>query len=258
MDKKSIIITGGNGLLGKRLSSYLCELDFLVIVIDIGEKSKDLPEEVEYIQFDLTKIGRYGEIVEKVSAITNNLFGLVNNAAYNPKIESKMDFGDFESLDLSAWNEEITLNLSSPVFLIKALLPIFNREVNSYCKIVNVVSTYAIVPPNQQIYKDLSDKMGVNILKPVAYPVTKAALHMLTKYLATYPGCEGINVNSIAPGGIRNNQDQLFIDSYSRHVPMARMAEVDEMLACFGLLLSDGSNYIQGQVIAVDGGWTTW
>jgi len=258
MDKKAVVITGGNGLLGKKLAMHLCKANFMVIVIDINEKSKELPDEVEYVKFDLTNIDKYDSLVAQVKSITNNLFGLVNNAAYNPKIESEQGFGNFENLDLAEWNKEITLNLSAPVFLIKAFLPVFNRENNRYCKIVNVVSTYAIVPPNQSIYKNLSEKTGIQILKPAAYPITKAGLHMLTKYLATYPGCKGINVNSIAPGGIENNQDQVFIDSYSQHVPMGRMASVDEMLASFELLLSDGSNYIQGQVITVDGGWTTW
>jgi NAD(P)-dependent dehydrogenase (short-subunit alcohol dehydrogenase family) len=258
MNKKTVIVTGGNGLLGKELSTYLYGLDFSVIVIDIGKRNSNLPKGVKYIEFDLINIEKYDSLVNEILSMTDNLYGLINNAAYNPKIESGGDFGDFESLNFSEWNNEVTLNLSSPVFLIKALLPIFNKKDNPYCKIVNVVSTYAIVPPNQNIYKGLSNKIGVDILKPVAYPVTKAALLMLTKYLATYPGCKGININAVAPGGIENNQDQVFIDSYSKNVPMGRMAKVDEMLECFGLLLSDGSNYIQGQVIAVDGGWTTW
>jgi NAD(P)-dependent dehydrogenase (short-subunit alcohol dehydrogenase family) len=258
MSKKTVIVTGGNGLLGEKLSSYLFNKGFSVIVIDIGKRNDKLPKGVKFIRFDLTNIEEYDLLVDEINSMTDNLYGLVNNAAYNPKIESSVDFGDLESLSLSEWNNEIELNISSPLFLIKALLPFFNRKDNPYCKIVNVVSTYAIVPPNQNIYIDLSKKTGVDILKPVAYPVTKSALLMLTKYLATYPGCVGININAVAPGGIKNNQDPLFIDAYSKNVPMGRMAEADEMLDCFGLLLSDGSNYIQGQVIAVDGGWTTW
>ena len=78
----------------------------------------------------------FEKLVKKVSQITDNLYGLVNNAAYNPKIESQTSFGDFESLSLSEWDNELELNLSSPVFLVKAFLPIFNREINEYCKIV--------------------------------------------------------------------------------------------------------------------------
>ncbi len=257
-NKKTVIVTGGKGLLGSKLAYYLSNLDFFVIVIDLGERNPDLPTNIGYIEFDLTNIEQYSDLIIKISSMTNNLYGLINNAAYNPKIESGVNFGDYESLDFFEWNNEVTLNLSSPVFLVKALLPIFNRKDNQYCKIVNVVSTYGIVPPNQRIYEDLSVKTGSIILKPVAYPVTKAALLMFTKYLATYPGCKGININAVAPGGIENGQDQVFIDSYSKNTPMERMASVDEMMETFGLLLSDGSNYIQGQVIAVDGGWTSW
>ena len=62
----------------------------------------------------------------------------------------------------------------------------------------------------------------------------------------------------MAPGGIENGQDQDFIKSYSKHVPMGRMAKVDEMLETLFLLATSGSDYINGQIIAVDGGWTTW
>jgi NAD(P)-dependent dehydrogenase (short-subunit alcohol dehydrogenase family) len=257
-NKKTVVITGGKGLLGSRLTSYLFNLNYFVIIIDLGRRDSNLSKNIGYIEFDLTNIKKYNDLVVKISSMTDNLYGLINNAAYNPKIEGGLNFGDYENLDLDEWNNEVALNLSSPVFLVKSLLPIFNRKDNQYCKIVNVVSTYGIVPPNQNIYKNLSIKTGSIILKPVAYPVTKAGLLMFTKYLATYPGCKGININAIAPGGIENGQDQVFIDSYSKNTPMERMANVDEMMETFGLLLSDKSNYIQGQVIAVDGGWTSW
>ena len=81
---------------------------------------------------------------------------------------------------------------------------------------------------------------------------------MVTKYLSTYLAAKGFNVNGLAPGGIENNQDQVFIDSYSKQVPMGRMARVDEMLETLYLLATPGSDYINGEIIAVDGGWTSW
>jgi len=257
--KKTVIITGGLGLLGRKASEFFLNKGFHVIVIDLSDDIGLLPEGVDFIKYDLMDIDSYDFLSKKINSLTRNLVCLINNAAFNPKIEgNKSGFGKFEDLNLDDWNDEVNLNLTAPVFLIKALLPLFNTEQNDYCKIINIISTYGIVSPNQSIYEDLSIKNGFKIIKPIGYPVTKAGLAMVTKYLSTYLGTRGFNVNGLAPGGIENNQDQVFIDSYSKQVPMGRMARVDEMLETLYLLATSGSNYINGQIIAVDGGWTSW
>ena len=259
IDKKTVIITGGLGLLGEKASNFFASKGFNVIIIDIADLENPLAENISYIKFDLTQINSYQVLIDQIRSHTNNLVCLINNASYNPKIEGNINgFGRYEDLDLSDWNDEISLNLTAPVFLTKSLIPVFNLKNNDYCKIINIISTYGLVPPNQSIYKGLSEKNGIEILKPISYPVTKAALAMATKYLSVYLGKNGFNVNGVAPGGIENNQDKVFIDSNSKQVPMGRMAKADEMLETLFLLATDGSNYINGQIIAVDGGWTVW
>ncbi|ETR73571.1 MAG: hypothetical protein OMM_06855 [Candidatus Magnetoglobus multicellularis str. Araruama] len=81
---------------------------------------------------------------------------------------------------------------------------------------------------------------------------------MATKYLSVYLGKKGFNVNGVAPGGIENNHPKEFVDMYSKYTPMGRMARVEEILDVILLLLGKGSDYINGQIIAVDGGWTVW
>ena len=258
-NKKTVVITGGLGLLGKKASYYFASKEFHVISIDISDEKKQLAENISYINFDLTDINSYSLLIDEIKSLTNNLVCLINNAAFNPMIEgNQKDFNKFENLDLNKWNNEMMLNLSAPVFLIKALLPIFNHTNNDYCKIINVISTYGLVPPNQSIYESLSKKNGVEIIKPMGYPVSKAGLVMVTKYLSVYLGKKGFNINGIAPGGIENHQDQVFIDAYSKQVPMGRMAKADEILETLYLPATSGSNYINGQIIAIDGGWTTW
>ena len=257
-EKRTIIVTGGNGLLGKKLSLFLFHSGFDVLIIDQGDKCSSLPEDIGYIQFDLLNISEFQNLANEVRTRTTNLYGLVNNAAFNPKIEDGKQFGVLEKLGVEEWDTELRLNLTAPVFLTKELLPCFNRSKTQNCKIVNVISTYGLVPPNQSIYQKTGEKRGVKILKPIQYSVSKAGLHMATRYLSTYPGCWGLNINSIAPGGIENGQDKEFQEEYSKLTPQGRMAKLNDLMGAFELLLSEKSDYIQGQVIAVDGGWTTW
>lgn len=257
--KPAIILTGGLGLIGSKTAEFLASKGFHVIVVDIAPSATFSNTSITYIPFDLADISSYPKLVNHINQHTANLKGVINNAAFNPKVEdNSISAGRFEDLNLENWNKEVNLNLTAPVFLIKALLPVFNHTDGKNCKIVNVISTYGLVPPNQSIYKGLSELSGKEILKPINYPVTKAGLAMATRYLATYLGAKGFNVNGIAPGGIENNQPQVFIDAYSALTPQGRMAKVEEMLETFYLLCSEGSSYINGQIIAVDGGWTAW
>ncbi|MCP4613782.1 MAG: SDR family oxidoreductase [Planctomycetes bacterium] len=259
LNHKAVVITGALGLLGSEMMRSFTESGWHVIAIDIKDKPASLPESVSYIQFDLGNINGYSKLKTDISQKTNNLKCLVNNAAYNPKIEDGYQaFGKFEDIDLDEWTKEVRLNLTSPVFLTKELLDTFNHSDRKNCKIVNVISTYGIVPPNQHIYKALSNKTGKQIFKPLSYSATKAALAMVTKYLSVYLAQRRFNVNGIAPGGIQNGQPKEFIDSYSKYTPMGRMAQVEEIMGVIILLSGQGSDYMNGQIIAVDGGWTVW
>jgi len=256
--RETIVITGGMGLLGGALTDYLTDVGYHVIVVDVLDKT-EIAVDCDYVQFDLMDINNYHILKTLIKEKTNNLKILINNAAYNPKIEGKVgSFGRFEDEKVGNLEKEIKLNLEAPIFLTQILLDVFNTNSNKNCKIINVVSTYGLVPPNQNLYKELSKIEGKEIVKPIGYSVTKAGLIMATKYLAVYLGDKGFNVNGVAPGGIENGQNQVFIDEYSRMTPMNRMGKVEEMLGIFELLCGEKSDYISGQIIAVDGGFTVW
>jgi NAD(P)-dependent dehydrogenase (short-subunit alcohol dehydrogenase family) len=257
--KQTLLLTGGLGLLGRAFAEFLDENGYHVIVVDVQEDRSSLSVGIDYIEFDLMRIDDYPWLREEVGKKTDNLKGLINNAAFNPKIEEGCEsFGKFEDITMDSWDCEIKLNLTVPVFLIKEMLPVFNRKDGKNCKIVNVLSTYGLVPPNQGIYKTLSTKQGKEYVKPLSYSASKAALGMVTKYLAVYFGKKGFNVNAIVPGGIENSQPEEFVEAYSRLTPMGRMGKVDDFLEVVNLLCGSGSDYMNGQLIAVDGGWTVW
>jgi NAD(P)-dependent dehydrogenase (short-subunit alcohol dehydrogenase family) len=259
LNDKAVVITGALGLLGTEMTRCLTKSGWHVIAVDIKDRPCQLPASVSYIQFDLGDIRGLSKLKAEISRKTHNLKCLINNAAYNPKIEGDCrTFGRFEDIELDGWTKQVKRNLTSPFFLTRELLDIFSHKDTKNCKIINIISTYGMVAPNQHIYKALSDKTGQQIFKPLSYPACKAALAMFTKYLSVYLTRNGFNVNGVAPGGIQNGQPKEFIDSYSRQTPMGRMARVEELMGVVKLLSGRGSDYMNGQIIAVDGGWTVW
>ena len=80
----------------------------------------------------------------------------------------------------------------------------------------------------------------------------------LTRWLATYWAGKGIRVNCLVSGGVATGQNTVFSEAYSNRVPMERMAESHEIVPALLYLASDASSYVTGQVMSVDGGWTSW
>lgn len=254
---ESIVLTGGSGLIGSKLSQHLAGKGYHVITVD--KKDGIESEGIDHIEFDLADIKQYPLLMTKIRKLSTNIIGLINNAAINPMIEKgAKSFGKFEDITLDSWNNALNINLTAPVFLTKHMLEVFNYNPDRKCKIINMLSTYGIVPPNQNIYKEYSKKTGTEMYKPLSYSVSKAALGMVTRFLAVYLAERNITVNAIAPGGIGNNQDESFVKAYLELTPMKKMAKVEDLLGAFEYLLSSSSDYMTGQTMIIDGGWTLW
>ena len=79
----------------------------------------------------------------------------------------------------------------------------------------------------------------------------------LTKYLATHLAPK-IRVNCLAPGGVEYEQDEDFLNKYSKLTPMGRMMKKTELNEIVEYLCSTKSSYVTGSTFVIDGGWTTW
>ena len=91
---------------------------------------------------------------------------------------------------------------------------------------------------------------------PAAYSAIKGGVINFTRYLASYYAPYGVRVNSVSPGGIFNNQNNIFVEQYENKVPMGRLGKPKEVAEPVSFLLSDESSYITGHNLMVDGGWT--
>ena len=82
-------------------------------------------------------------------------------------------------------------------------------------------------------------------------------METLVKYMAFEWAKYGIRANCISPGGYFNDQPEAFVDAYTQRVPIGRMLDNEDIKGAIVYLASDASEYVTGQNLLVDGGWTT-
>ena len=264
LKNKTILITGSNGLIGKNLIYALKESISNIISFDIAYKDSSVLEEfdkklnyenIQYLDCDLLDEEELEKSIASGYKKFESIDGLVNCAAID-SIPNNSESNQFENLDISEFKKVLDVNLTGQIICTKFVCSLMkNNSIKG--SIVNIGSIYGKVSPQQSIYDHINTDQGP-YKKPLVYGVSKSALINATKYLSTYWGSSGIRVNNIILGGISNEQDQKFIDSYSKNVPLGRMAHVDECIPPILFLLSEESSYITGSDLTVDGGWTAW
>ena len=95
--------------------------------------------------------------------------------------------------------------------------------------------------------------------QPVDYAAAKAGVIGMTRDLAGFLSPMGVRVNCISPGGFERGQPKAFIEAYSDSTPMGRMGRDGvDMKGTVLFLASSASDYITGQNIVVDGGFSIW
>ena len=120
--------------------------------------------------------------------------------------------------------------------------------------IINIGSLYASVSPDANFYAHLAG--NAPFIKSPAYGASKAAVVNMTKFFATHWAGRGIRVNTLSPGGVLAGQDEQFKSKYGARVPLARMAEPEDLKGPLIFLASSASSYVTGHELRVDGGFT--
>jgi NAD(P)-dependent dehydrogenase (short-subunit alcohol dehydrogenase family) len=257
---KVIVVTGGTGLLGSAYCNVLSEYGANVVVSDLKNSNPKALSNKIFNTNGIKSIGVDCDVGSETDVV--NLFAtaldefgkvdsVVNNAAATGEYLMKKGevFSSFEEYPLSVWEEVLKVNMTG-VFLVareggKAIL---SSGIGG--SIINVSSTYGVVGPDHRIYKDMKFKSFP------AYSASKAGVHGLTRWLATYWGDKNIRVNTLVPGGVENKHDPEFVKRYSDRTPLRRMARRKDMVGMIVYLVSDASSYATGQQYFVDGGWT--
>lgn len=239
---KVIIITGGSGLIGSSIIANLIENGAIVFNADIIDK-KDSP--ANYIYCNITDKISVENAIRIVLNKYDKIDGWINNAYPRTK-----DWGSkFEDIKVESWKTNVDLQMNSIFICCQSVLNVMQKQ--QFGSIVNVSSIYGLVGPDFTVYH------GTKMTMPAAYSAIKGGVVNFTRYLASYYGLYNIRINCVSPGGIFDNQPKKFVKNYERKVPMKRMGIPEDISPTISFLMSNGSSYITGQNIIIDGGWTT-
>lgn len=175
------------------------------------------------------------EILERCDAPTT----LINAAGIVKRVDIGASLGD----DLTAlWR----VNVFGTVAITQCVLP---RMIGAgYGKIINIGSIGSVR----------------GLAKRTAYATTKGAISQFTMSLATEVGKFGVRVNAVAPGYVETDMTRSWLNESAERrakllsrIPLGRFATPDDVVGTLMFLASGASDYITGQTLLVDGGWTT-
>lgn len=235
---KIIVITGGNGLLGKSMVSVLRKHGAVVVSADLIVD----PSDPDSVIMDITNEVSVSETVQYLVDRYERIDGWVNNAYPRSKDWSRK----FEDISIESWRQNVDMHLNGYFICCQIVLEQMKKQ--QYGSLINMSSIYGLLAPDFRVYE------GTEMTMPAAYAAIKGGLNNLTRYLSSYYGPYQVRINTVSPGGIYNNQPQNFVESYIKRVPLYRMGEPEDIVSAVFYLLSEQSKYVTGHNLVVDGG----
>jgi len=253
-ENKVALVTGAAGSIGKGIAQRFCEQGAKVFITDLDQTKIDqCCAEIDRsgrlckgLAADVTDHQQVVKVVQAaLSEFSDGIDILVNVAGIVAQ-------GKVEDIDEKSWDQMFAVNCKGTFFFIKEVVPIMKSS--SSGKIVN--------------FSSKSGKTGSALMSH--YSAAKAAIIGLTQSLAYELAGFSINVNCICPGitldtGVWNNVSsgyvknlkipmEQIVEKFTAKVPLARLAQVEDVVAVTCFLASAGADYMTGQAINVTGG----
>ncbi len=239
------LVTGSSAGIGLALARGLCRAGAHVVlngrqpdrVAHAARTLRDEGSSVSEMPFDVTDSTAVRAAIDRIEDAIGPIDILVNNAGMQRR-------GPLEDYPEETWHELMAANVDSVFYASQAvarkMIPRGRGKIINICSVQSELGRPSIAP----------------------YTATKGAVKMLTKGMAIDWGKHGLQVNGIGPGYFKTElnralvDDKAFSDWLIARTPSRRWGELDDLLGAAIFLASDASNFVNGQVIYVDGGVT--
>ncbi|EAP77737.1 SDR family NAD(P)-dependent oxidoreductase [Roseovarius nubinhibens] len=236
---KTAIVTGAARGIGLATTELLLEDGWQVAMVDWDAdelaRATEGRERILALPLDVSKPDQVAEIMTRTKEAFGGIDALINNAGV-------ADFGPIEETDFARWRRVMETNLDGVFLMTQAATPMLRASGQG--AIVNIASISGL---------------RASTLR-VAYGTSKAGVIQLTQQQAVELGEYGIRANCVAPGPVRTKlamavHSQEIIDAYHDAIPLNRYGSEREIAEVIAFLCSHRASYVNGQTIAVDGGF---
>ena len=235
------LVTGGTKGIGKEICRKLLIQGYSVIAVYNNDDSSAMLTKKEFesdfheffflIKCDLSNPDNIEALYSEVTSITQSVDVLILNAG-------KTIRKGITDMTLGEWNSVLSVNLTTPVFLIQKFLPVLNKGSN----IIFTGSSMSEFPHSVSL----------------SYGITKSAVHALVKNLVKFLAPLEIRVNGVAPGFVDTEWQKVkpfeVRESIVKKISLKRFANPEEVASVYLFILNN--QYLNGEIIAIDGGYS--
>ncbi len=236
------VVTGGSSGIGLRFVQAYLDAGAKVIAVSrtpgpLAELATQYSGFLVHVAADLSDISSIENLPKQLNEVFDQVDILVNAAGVNPRKDS-------DSLGLDEWNMTLNLNLTAPYILAQGLAK--GMRERGWGRVINIASLQ-------------SERAFPN---GIAYGATKGGVAQLTRAMAEEWSRDGVGVNAIGPGffptaltqRVFENSD--LVDQLAAQTCIGRNGSLDDLVGPLMFLSSPASDYVTGQILYVDGGFT--
>jgi NAD(P)-dependent dehydrogenase (short-subunit alcohol dehydrogenase family) len=244
-----VAITGGAGLIGTAFSKAIIKNGGKVIVGDISsDRGLDLQDKLGVDNALFVKVNTSDiNSIDKFLETGNDHFGKIDSAIHCSYPRSEQWGTKFEELKTAGLKDDLFNQLGGAILFSQRLISFYRKQ--GYGNLIHMSSIQGVAAPKFEHYE------GTKMTSPIEYSAIKSGIISITRYLAKYYKGKGIRVNCVSPGGILDNQPEVFLEKYNSTCSSKGMMDVSDLNGTIIYLLSDMSKYINGQNIIIDDGW---